>query len=148
MFRNNYVEPETSTFSEFYVPEVDSVGRPIGAQPVDQFDAQPFMLGENGFRRSDIAILMTAQSEDLKRSIAARMVEVQSQFPDQTLTDEQLIELTVPRYAQGYSAFRDWSSSLENGGFAKAVNEWIDKNNPKETQKDTIKFDNPEPLNE
>lgn len=125
--------------------QTDSVGRPIGACPVDQFDAQPFMMGENGFRRSDIALLMSAESDDLKRAIAARMTEINTQFPDQSLSDSELAAMAIPRNCQSSSMMRDWAASLEKSGFSKAVDEFVKANTPKEDSPETIKFDNPEP---
>ena len=92
--------------------ERDSLGRPINAQVVDQFDAQPFMMSENGFRKNDISILMSAQSEDLKMSILSRLTELQDSGSDLSgLTDAQVCDLIVPRYAQGAAEFRDWVAS-------------------------------------
>ena len=116
---------------------------PKGAQPVDQFDSEPFMMGENGFRRSDISILMSAQSDDLKRSIANRLQEIQVQFPDQSLSDAELAQMAIPRYAQSASGFRDWAASIEKSGFAKSVNEWIDAHKSEEQKSDTIDFTEP-----
>lgn len=147
MYRNESIYknlPENYIGSD-YNPETmlkDSVGRPVGAQPVDQFDAQPFMMGENGFRRSDIAILVNAESDDLKRAVAARLSEVQSDFPDQSLSDEQLAQLTIPRNVQSSSMFRDWSAQLEHSGFAKSVNAFKEELDKRQvSQQETIKFD-------
>lgn len=120
--------------------ETDSVGRPKGAMPVDQFDAQPFMMGENGFRRSDIAILMNAESDDLKRAVAARLEEINSQFPDQSLTDSELAAMAIPRSCQSASMMRDWYSSLDKSGLAMSVDEYVKANTPKEDSHDSIKF--------
>lgn len=117
----------------------DSVGRVVGAQPVDQIDSMPFMMGENGFRRSDISLIINAQSDDLKQSIASRLVELRSDFPDQTLPDEQLAALTIPRRCQSAAEFRDWAAARDNSQFAKAVDDYISKHQPKTEQ--TIKFD-------
>lgn len=113
---------------------------PKGAQPVDQFDSQPFMMAQNGFRRSDIAILMSAESEQLKQAISARIQDIKVSFPDQDLSDADLAAMAIPRHCQSQSAFRDWSASLEKGGFAKAVDDYIAKNKPAEEPKNTISF--------
>ncbi len=141
MFRNNVVFPVTDINPCNDINDMDyekdSVGRPKNAQPVDQFDAQPFMMGENGFRRSDIAILASAESDDLKSAIAARMQQIQTQYPDQNLSDAELAALTIPRNCQSSSAFREWAASLEKSGFAKSVNEFIEAHKPKETVSET-----------
>lgn len=36
-------------------PELDKDGRVARVSVVDQFDGQEFMLGDNGFKRSDIS---------------------------------------------------------------------------------------------
>lgn len=49
MFRNQFVYPDSDILflkskedAEKCGVELDSVGRPVGAQAVDQFDSQPF----------------------------------------------------------------------------------------------------------
>lgn len=149
MFRTQFIYPDSDIVHlqsvkdcEMCCVELDSVGRPLGAQPVDQFDAQPFMMGENGFHRSDIAVLMSAQSDDLKRAVAQRLTEINTQFPDQTLSDAELAQMAFPRYAQGYADMRDWYSSLDKSGLAKQVDAYIKANTPKQPDS-TIKFDDP-----
>lgn len=138
---NDYINIDYSNKDNY---PIDSVGRPIGACPVDQFDSQSFMMGENGFRRSDIAILVSAESEDLKRAIAARIVEINSNFPDQSLSDSELAAMAIPRNCQSSSMIRDWAASLEKSGFAKAVDAFVKANTPDKPD-DTIKFDSPTP---
>lgn len=149
MFRNQFVFPETDIFflhsnedCEKCGIELDSVGRPLRAQAVDQFDSQPFMMGENGFRRSDIAILMAAESDDLKRAVAARMEEIKSSFPDQTLSDFELADMAIPRHCQSGSLFRDWYSSLNHTGDAKQIDAYFESLKSKvEKSPDTITFE-------
>lgn len=147
MFRSQFTFPETDIFYlqskedvEKCGIELDSVGRPKGAQPVDQFDSQPFMMAENGFRRSDIAILVSAESDDLKRSIAARMQEIQSNFPDQSIPDNELADMAIPRHCQVGSQLRDWYASLEKSGIAKVANEYIEAHKPKPASEEKISF--------
>lgn len=146
MFRNESTlndNPRDYIFTDWSDPnqiETDSVGRPLGAQPVDQFDAQPFMMGENGFRRSDIAIMMSAESDDLKRAVAARLVEINSQFPDQSLTDSELAAMAIPRSCQSAAMMRDWYASLDKSGLAKSVDDYVKAHTPKRDDS-TIKFD-------
>ena len=147
MFRNestvlqNPAHYHNIDFSDPKNFESDSVGRPVGAQPVDQFDAQPFMMGENGFRRSDIAIMMSTESDDLKRAVAARLQEIQSQFPDQSLSDSELAQMAFPRNCQSAAMARDWYASLEKSGLAKQVDDFVKANTPMEPSQETIKFD-------
>lgn len=146
MFRNESIlnaNPRDYIFTDWSDPnqiETDSVGRPLGAQPVDQFDAQSFMMGENGFRRSDIAILINAESDDLKRSVAARLEEINTQFPDQTLSDSELAAMAIPRSCQSAAMMRDWYASLDKSGLAKSVDEYV-KVNTSKPDDSTIKFD-------
>lgn len=151
MFRTSYKYPENDILFldgskesiEKCGIELDSLGRPKGAQPVDQFDAQPFMMAENGFKRSDISILMSAQSDDLKRAVAQRMQEIQSSYPDQSLSDSELADMAKPRYCQSWSDMREWASSLEKSGLAKQVDAFIEANKPKEPASPTIDFTDP-----
>lgn len=146
MFRNQYVFPSDDINDmipiEEMVYEKDSMGRPKNAQAVDQFDSQSFMLGENGFRRSDVSILMSAESEDLKLAIASRIQELKASSPDYSgLSDSEIAAMTIPRYVNSAAQFRDWASSLDKSGFAKQVDSFIEANKAKFDQKDTIAFD-------
>lgn len=146
MFRNQYVFPSDDINDmipiEEMVYEKDSMGRPKNAQAVDQFDSQPFMFGENGFRRSDVSILMSAESEDLKLAIASRIQELKASSPDYSgLSDSEIAAMTIPRCVNSAAQFRDWASSLDKSGFAKQVDSFIEANKAKFEQKDTIAFE-------
>ena len=152
MFKSIFVFPDTDI--NYLIPiddlvyEKDELGRPKNAQPVDQFDAQDFMMAENGFKRNDVSALMKAESDDLKNMIASRMVELKSSTPDfEGLSDSEICDLVVPKYVNSASAFRDWAASKEKSGFAKSVQAYIDANKEKfEKSSDTINFepsDNP-----
>lgn len=97
-------------------------------------------MAENGFRKNDISILMSAQSDDLKRSIAARMQEIQTSFPDQSIPDSELAEMSIPRHCQVGSQLRDWYASLEKSGIAKVANEFIEAHKTKPVPDDKISF--------
>lgn len=148
MFRSIFVFPETDINDlvsvDKLVIEKDSSGRPKNAQPVDQFDAQPFMLGENGFRSNDVSLLMKAESEDLKMQIASRMQEIKNSGVDLSgYTDEEIARMTIPRYVNSAAQFRDWAASLDKSGFAKQVESFIEANKSKFAQSDTkIDFSN------
>lgn len=105
--------------------ERDSFGNPLHGQVVDQFDAQPFLQGENGFRRNDISILRAAESAEVKEAIASRLVELKDNADFAGMTDEQIAALAVPRYCQTAASVADWQSSLDHGSLAKSVDEWI-----------------------
>lgn len=133
MFRNIFTFPTTDIINlqskddcKNCGIELNAVGRPVGAQPVDQFDSKPFMMAENGFRRSDISLLMNAESEDLKRSIAANIQEIKSNFPDQSIDDATLADMAIPRHCQVGSSLRDWIGSLDKSGIAKTVDAYLD----------------------
>ena len=70
MFKSIFVFPDTDINYLIPIEELvydkDELGRPKNAQPVDQFDAQDFMMAENGFKRNDVSALMKAESDDLK----------------------------------------------------------------------------------
>lgn len=136
MFRSIFVFPDTDINDLIPVDELvvekDSTGRPKNAQPVDQFDAQPFMMAENGFRSNDVSLLMKAESEDLKMQIASRMQEIKNSGIDLSdYTDEEIAKMTIPRYVNSAAQFRDWAASLEKSGFAKQVDAYIEANKAK-----------------
>lgn len=150
-YKNTFIYPESDIYTldwsnpDEVLIERDSVGRPLFAQPVDQFDSQPFVMGENGFRRSDIAILQSAESEDLKKAIASRIVEIQASYPDQNLSDADLASMAIPRYCQSSSSLRDWAASLENSGISKVADTYIKAAQKPKVEQPTIKFDDSNP---
>ena len=136
MFRSIFIFPETDINDlipvESLVFEKDSMGRPKNAQPVDQFDAQEFMMAENGFKRSDVSILMKVESDDLKAAVAARIQDIQVSMPDfGDMTDSEIAALAIPRYVNSAAQFRDWAASLDKSGFAKQVDSYIEANKAK-----------------
>ena len=122
----------------------DELGNFIDMRVVDQYPSQDFMMGENGFPRSDIAQMMHTDSEELRVALAARMTEIKAQYPDQNLSDEQLIKLTVPRYVQSQHEFREWASRIDELGFNKSIQEFVDSRQKDVDNSDVIKFDNPD----
>lgn len=80
---------------------------------VDQFDAQPFMRGENGFNRNVISQIMAAESEDLRAMLLQRINSDPAGYagyPKDTPA-ELVVDATMPRYVQTASSCRDWISS-------------------------------------
>lgn len=67
--------------------------------PVDQFGAQNFCLGENGFTRSPLSIALRTQDEQLRQAILSGISERVSRS-DGAKTDRELIESLVPRSVQ------------------------------------------------
>lgn len=108
----------------------NEIGKLVGALEVDQFYSQEFNRAENGFARSDISAFIHAESDEFKTVIAQRLNEVKAQYPDQNLSDEQLINLCVPRNVQSYHDMREWFGSIKDEGFEKAVKAAYDKVNP------------------
>lgn len=105
--------------------ERDSFGNPKHAQVVDQFDSQPFLQGENGFRRNDIAILQGAESEELKEAIASRLVEMRDNASFSDMSDSEIAKLAIPRYCQTPASLSDWQASIDHGNLAKEVDSFI-----------------------
>lgn len=122
--------------------EFNEVGIPVDAIIVDQFYSQDFNRGENGFARSDIESFIHAESDELRQVIAQRLYEVKSQYPDQSLSDEDLIKMVVPRNVQSFHDFREWSASIRNDGFEKSVNAWREQKLKEQEQRETINFSN------
>ena len=111
-------------FAESDFPK-DALGRPEGAQIVDQFDGEDFNLAENGFRMSDIVEMFRAESTSVQDAIAARMVEIKSQPGADGLTDHELAVMAVPRSCQSPASLCDWMASLEKSGLAKSLDDYI-----------------------
>lgn len=120
--------------------ELNEVGIPVDAIIVDQFYSQDFNRGENGFARSDIESFIHAESDELRQVIAQRLYEVKSQYPDQNLSDEDLLKMVVPRNVQSFHDFREWNASIRNDGFEKSVNAWREQKLKEQEQRDTINF--------
>lgn len=125
---------------ELFIP-LNNIGKPEDGIEVDQYYSQDFCKGENGFPRSDISLLLSAQSEELKMQIAMRMKEVQGTYPDQNLSDVQLVQMCVPRNVQSAADFKSWFSQIKDDGFEKVVSAYYEKNKPKVDNPETIKFD-------
>lgn len=70
--------------------------------PVDQFGAQKFCLGDNGFTRSYLAIALRTQDEQLRQAILSGISERVSRSEGDK-TDRELIESLVPRSVQSPS---------------------------------------------
>lgn len=99
--------------------KLDSLGRPVGAQVVDGADAKDFERAENGFRRNDIAVLLSAESDDLKRALVEKLNELRKTYPDQSLSDAEIAAQIIPRSVNTQSALRDWS--VRSGAFTKRL---------------------------
>lgn len=135
------------------IPELDykltdklnEKGLPRDSRVVDQFYSQDFMLGENGFPKSDVRMFLDTQSADLQMQIATRMQELKVQYPDQDLSNEEMIALTLDRNIQSAPDFQRWYAGLKDKKLEDYLNEQIaarqkaaDPSSP-----DVIKFDEP-----
>lgn len=118
--------------------KLNEKGLPIDLRVVDQFYSQPFMKGENGFPKSDVAMFLSTQSDDLKAQIAQRMEELKLEYPDQDLSNDELIALTVDRNIQSAPDFQRWYSQLKD----QKLDDYLKSfNTSKVDEKETIKFD-------
>lgn len=123
MFINNF---DPIDFADIPVQtEFDQFGRPVGSCIVDQTGAQVFMTGPNGFRRSDIGILMEAQSYEVQQQILSRLVDLSSGRDTSDMSNEELIDEVIPRHLLSLPDLRDWSAR-ENGSIGKAVQAKLD----------------------
>lgn len=145
-YRDNEVNP-LYDYKDCDYPK-DELGNPKDYMAVDQFYSQEFNKAENGFPKSDVSAFLDAQNEDLKAQIASRMSEVKAEYPDQSLSDDVLAKMCIPRNIQSLQQFREWASQIDELGFNKAVDQYIQDHQPKpeasESKIDFSKSDNPE----
>lgn len=109
-------------------PRLNKDGRVERVSAVDQFDGQDFMLGDNGFKRSDISVYIHSDSEKLRQAILERMQEVklpEGFAPDTPVGD--IIDQIVPAYCKTSAQIRDWMSTVKDQSFDK----FMEKNFPK-----------------
>lgn len=109
-------------------PRLNKDGRVERVSAVDQFDGQEFMLGDNGFKRSDISAYIHADSEKLRQAILERMQEVK--LPDGFAPDTpvgDIIDQIVPAYCKTSAQIREWMSTVKDQAFDK----FMEKNFPK-----------------
>ena len=97
---------------EEYVIDLSKKVVDIPIQVVDQFDAQPFMRGENGFNRNIVSQILAAESQELREMLLSRIGKDQDYggFPKDTPAD-YVLDNTMPRNCQSTSSCRDWVSS-------------------------------------
>lgn len=121
-------------------PRLNKDGRVERVSAVDQFDGKEFMLGDNGFKRSDISAYIHADSEKLRQAILERMQEVN--LPDGFSPDTpvgDIIDLIVPAYCKTSAQIREWMSTVKDQAFDKYV-ESIN-NKPETSSVEKINFD-------
>lgn len=75
---------------------------------VDQFDAQPFMRGENGFNRNIISQIMAAESMELKQMLLDRLGDLKSSGFDMSTPASDVLATVIPKNVQTSSSMRDW----------------------------------------
>ena len=139
MYQNNNLKKK---YEDEYLP-LNEIGRFKDEIVVDQFYSQDFCKGENGFPQSDVSMMLREQNQELMQQIAMRMNEIKAQYPDQNLSDEVLAKITVPRNVQSAVDFRAWASQIDELGFSKAVDSYIEAHKPKEVDGESkIDFSN------
>lgn len=89
---------------------------------VDQFDAQPFMRGENGFNRNIISQIMAAESMELKQMLLQKLGDL-SKAPgfDPSTPAKDVLDTVIPRNVQTASSMRDWLSAND-----KSIGKYVD----------------------
>lgn len=112
-------------------------------QVVDQFDANDFAHGENGFPRSLISQIMSAESDELKQILIKRLSEVKSSDEFKGMIDEEIVKHCIPRNVQTCSSLRDFIGHMKDDGLEKALADYqsrVDK------QLDPVPEPTPEPI--
>lgn len=108
MFKTTFVPTEI-------MPKVDDRGH-YKISPVDQLEAQDFMKGENGFRRSDLAAFYAAENAQIAESIGLRLQENMSSFLEEGLTPAEMMERVIPRSCQTPAEVQNWSERFVRDG--------------------------------
>ena len=134
MFRTNFETCEFSSGSE-------RCRYPDKVQVVDQFEANDFAHGENGFPRSLISQIMHAESEELQNMLLKRLSDVKVSDENKGKSNEQIIRETLPRYVQSASSLRDFLGSIEGDGLEKAVDAYKAKLAEKAKESDSAPSD-------
>lgn len=110
-------------------------GRVARVSAVDQFDGQDFMMGENGFKRSDISAYMHAESQKLKDAILARMQEVDlpEGYPADTPVSE-IINQIIPKYCNTSASVREFIANIPDKSwdeYQKSLNSQVNNSESK-----------------
>lgn len=117
-------------------PQKDKNGNVIDPSPVDQFDAQPFIMGENGFQRHPMSVITKMEESDLRTMLLDRLQEMsQTKGFDPDTPVHDILEQIIPRYVQTAASLRDYVGSMEKGSiadFTKKLKEQEVKEQPKE----------------
>lgn len=99
--------------------DYDKNGNMIEPSPVDQFDAQPFMMGENGFQRHPMSVITKMEESDLRQALLDRLTEMeQSKGFDPDTPVQDILSQIIPRYVQTASSMRDYVGAMEHGTIA------------------------------
>lgn len=117
--------------------ELNEIGLPVDAPVIDQFYSQEFNLGENGFPMNDVEVFFHTESEELRQVIAQRLQEVKAQYPDQSLSDEVLCSMVIPRNVQSYHDLREFGAQLKHDGLEKCIENW----KAEKASKEVIQFE-------
>lgn len=92
-------------------------------QIVDQFDANDFAHGENGFPRSLISQIMHSESLELQEMLIKRLGEVNSSDEFKGMTDEEIVKRCIPRNVQTCASLRDFIGHMEDKGLEKSLSD-------------------------
>lgn len=129
-------------YKDYSVPaieaEVDNNGNVINPSIVDQFDAQPFMMGENGFHRHPMSIIVKEEESDLRNMLLERLQEqsLQKGFDDSVPVSD-IVQQIIPRRVQTAASLRDFVGTMNKGTIADFVNSLKPKDEVKEVVKDS-----------
>lgn len=108
----------------------DDSGNKIMPIPVDQFDAADFNKAENGFPRGLMSQIIHAENEDIQRELMKRLVDM-PKSETAGMTDRQIIDSIVPRYAATSASMADFVSRLEDTGISRSVKEFVESQTSK-----------------
>lgn len=89
--------------------------------PVDAFAGQTFNINEFGHIKSDVSVLMEAQSKSEIDLISQRLVEAQGENPDLSgLTDSDIFRYSMSRYYQTPAEVQKYGESLAKAQFERS----------------------------
>lgn len=78
---------------------VDDNGNPIGLIAVENSSVENFMLNDAGWPRSMLMVALTASSDAVLRRALDALTEVKTVSPFAGMSDEQIVNSIMPRYA-------------------------------------------------
>lgn len=109
MFRQD-VSKGRVPVSDSFVPR-DNNGHVINPVVVDQYSGQEFNINQFGWMKSDVDILLQADSLSVQEKIMSRLQLLKDDPSNKDKSDQELIQSLIPRTVQSYgelSMFMDW----------------------------------------